>query len=70
LIANNLSEFAIGTRKVVAHTILIYWLCEELGVDLYANDLDAAMMTPINDRVMEGFVKDNMEHLGGLQPEG
>jgi len=54
----------------VAHTILIYWLCEELGVDLYANDLDAAMMTPINDRVMEGFVKDNMEHLGGLQPEG
>jgi len=63
LIANNIYHFASGTKKAIPHLSLINWLCEEADIDLYANDLDVAMMKAITDRYMDGFVKDYVEHL-------
>ena len=58
LIADNIYMFASGTKKALPHLSLINWLCEEEECDLFANDLSAAMMKPITDTYMDGFVKD------------
>jgi hypothetical protein len=63
LIANNIYVIASKNWKVVAHSSLIFWLCEEANVDFYSNDLDASMMKPITDKIMDGFVKDYEEFI-------
>lgn len=63
LISNNIYEFSRKSFRPVAHSSLICWLCEEADVDLYSNNLDASMMKPITDRIMEGFLKDYKEFL-------
>jgi len=57
LIANNIYMFAAGKKKVVPHLSMICWLCEEADCDLFANDLSAPMMKPLNDTYMDGCVK-------------
>jgi len=42
---------------------MIYWLCEDVDCDLFANDLSAPMMKPLNDTYMDGFVKDYHERI-------
>jgi len=37
LIANNIADFATGTKKDVPHLSLICWLCEDADCDLFAN---------------------------------
>jgi hypothetical protein len=63
LIAKNIFMFASGTKKVVPHLSLICWLCEEVECDLFANDLSAPMMKPLNDTYMDTFVRDCHERL-------
>jgi hypothetical protein len=67
LIANNIYMFASGTKKALPHLSLINWLCEEQECDLFGNDLSAAMMKPINDTYMDGFVKDYHDRLHSIQ---
>jgi len=69
LMANNIYDIASKSLKAVAYSSLICWLCEEADVDLYTNNLDAPMMKPITDKVMEGLVKDYMEFFRKVQVE-
>jgi len=69
LIANNISDFASKNWNAIAHTSLICWLCEEVGVDLYANDLDTPLMKPLIDIYMDGFVKEYEAHILKLRAE-
>jgi len=69
LIPNNMYMFASGSKKVVPHLSMICWLCEEVECDLFANDLSAPMMKPLNDTYMDTFLKDYHEHLHNIQVE-
>ncbi|RHN52178.1 hypothetical protein MtrunA17_Chr6g0477621 [Medicago truncatula] len=55
LIANNIYMFASGTKRAIPHLSLINWLCEEQEFDLFANDISAPMMKPLNDTYMDSF---------------
>jgi hypothetical protein len=59
--------FASGTKKALPHLSLINWLCEEEECNLFANDLSAAMMKPITDTYMNGFVKDYQDRMHAIQ---
>ncbi|AES99359.1 hypothetical protein MTR_5g079810 [Medicago truncatula] len=67
LIANNIYMFASGTKKAIPHLSLINWLCESQDCDLFANDLSAAMMKPLNDTYLDSFTKDYQERLHAIQ---
>ena len=69
LIANNIYMFASRSKKVVPHLSMICWLCDEAECDLFANDLSAPMMKPLNDTYMDTFVKDYHERLHNIQVE-
>jgi len=61
--------FASGSKKALAHLSIICWLCEAAECDLFANDLSAPMMKPLNDTYMDTFVKDYHERLHAIQVE-
>jgi len=69
LIANNIFMFAFGSKKALPHLSIICWLCDEVGSDLYANDLSASMIKPLTDTYMDTFVKDYHERLHAIQVE-
>ena len=69
LIANNIVDFVVGTKKAIPHMSLINWLCEEADCEFYVNDLEAKMMKPITDKYMEVFLADYLERMQQLGAE-
>jgi len=61
--------FASGSKKALAHLSIICWICEEVECDLFASDLSAPMMKPLNETYMDTFVKDYHESLHAIQVE-
>jgi len=50
----------INVGELIADT------CEEQECDLFANNVSAAMMNPITDTYMDGFVKDYHERMHAI----
>jgi len=69
LIANNIADFVVGTKKAIPHMSLINWLCEEADCEFYVNDLEAKMMKPITDKYMEVLLADYLERMPQLGAE-
>ena len=69
LIANNIADFAAGSKKAIPHMSLINWLCEEADCELYINDIETKMMKPITDNYMDAFVKDYLDRMQQLGAE-
>ncbi|KEH16837.1 hypothetical protein MTR_0084s0060 [Medicago truncatula] len=57
----------VGTKKAIPHLSLINWLCENQDCELFANDLSAPIMKPLNDTYMDSFAKDYHDQLHAIQ---